>query len=78
VLRGIGSGEMEPLWDRLGELGMPVRVVAGEGDEKFRDLGQRMVALLPDARLTVIAGGHNLPLENPSGLAHAIETLLVS
>jgi 2-succinyl-6-hydroxy-2,4-cyclohexadiene-1-carboxylate synthase len=73
VLRGIGSGEMEPLWDRLGELGMPVTVVAGERDVKFRDLGQRMVALLPDARLTVIAGGHNLPLENAAGLAQVID-----
>jgi 2-succinyl-6-hydroxy-2,4-cyclohexadiene-1-carboxylate synthase len=68
VLRGIGTGEMEPLWDRLAELTMPVAVVVGERDGKFRELGERMVRLLPDASLTVVAGGHNLPLENPSSL----------
>jgi 2-succinyl-6-hydroxy-2,4-cyclohexadiene-1-carboxylate synthase len=69
VLRGIGAGEMEPLWDRLAQLRMPVRVVTGERDGKFRALGERLIGLLPDARSIVIAGGHNLPLENPSALA---------
>jgi 2-succinyl-6-hydroxy-2,4-cyclohexadiene-1-carboxylate synthase len=69
VMRGIGTGEMEPLWDRLAQLTMPVVVVVGERDAKFRELGERMVSLLPDAKLSVIAGGHNLPLENPVGLA---------
>jgi 2-succinyl-6-hydroxy-2,4-cyclohexadiene-1-carboxylate synthase len=69
VLRGIGTGEMEPLWERLTQLAMPATVVVGERDAKFRDLGERMVGLLPDAELIVIPGGHNLPLENPVGLA---------
>jgi pimeloyl-ACP methyl ester carboxylesterase len=65
----MGTGEMEPLWDRLAELTIPVAVVVGERDGKFRELGERMVRLVPDANLIVLAGGHNLPLENPSGLA---------
>ncbi|HWX95512.1 MAG TPA: alpha/beta fold hydrolase [Solirubrobacteraceae bacterium] len=69
VLRGIGTGEMEPLWVRLRDLTMPVTVVVGDRDGKFKTLGERMVGLLPDARLSVIAGGHNLPLENASALA---------
>jgi len=73
VLRGIGTGEMEPLWDRLAELTMPVAVVVAERDGKFRELGERMVRLLPDANLIVLAGGHNLPLENPSGLAGVLD-----
>jgi 2-succinyl-6-hydroxy-2,4-cyclohexadiene-1-carboxylate synthase len=32
-LRGIGTGSMQPLWDRLGELEIEVMVVAGERDE---------------------------------------------
>jgi 2-succinyl-6-hydroxy-2,4-cyclohexadiene-1-carboxylate synthase len=74
VLRGIGTGEMQPLWGRLGELAMPVTVLAGERDQKFRALGQRMVELLPDAALVVLAGGHGLPLENPRGLGAALAT----
>jgi 2-succinyl-6-hydroxy-2,4-cyclohexadiene-1-carboxylate synthase len=73
VLRGIGTGQMEPLWDRLAELTMHVAVVVGERDGKFRALGERMVRLLPDASLTVITGGHNLALENPSALAAALD-----
>src|SRR5271168_2761562 len=72
VLRGIGTGEMRPLWDRLGELGMPVTVVVGERDAKFRALGARMVELLPNAELIVLAGGHGLPLENPRAVADAL------
>jgi 2-succinyl-6-hydroxy-2,4-cyclohexadiene-1-carboxylate synthase len=71
VLRGIGTGQMQPLWERLGELTMPVTVVVGERDAKFRALGQRIVSLLPDGELAVVAGGHNLPLENPRALATA-------
>ena len=72
VLRGIGTGEMEPLWDRLGELTMPVTVIVGDRDAKFHALGQRMTALLPHADLVVLQGGHRLPLENPAALAKAL------
>lgn len=73
VLRGIGTGEMEPLWERLGQLTMPVTVAVGDRDTKFRELAERMVRLLPAATLTVIAGGHDLPRENPSALAGVID-----
>ncbi len=72
VLRGLGTGEMEPLWGSLEKLTTPVSVLVGDRDTKFRELGQRMVELLPDARLIVVPGGHNLPLENPSAVAEAL------
>jgi 2-succinyl-6-hydroxy-2,4-cyclohexadiene-1-carboxylate synthase len=73
VLRGIGSGEMKPLWDRLGELAMPVTVLVGDRDAKFRALGQRMVESLPLAELVIAPGGHGLPLENPAAVAGALD-----
>jgi 2-succinyl-6-hydroxy-2,4-cyclohexadiene-1-carboxylate synthase len=72
VLRGIGSGEMEPLWDRLSELTMPVTVLVGDRDAKFRVLGQRMVKSLPQAELVIVSGGHGLPLESPAAVADQI------
>jgi 2-succinyl-6-hydroxy-2,4-cyclohexadiene-1-carboxylate synthase len=72
VLRGIGSGEMTPLWERLGELAMPVTVLVGDRDAKFQALGRRMVELLPDGELAVVAGGHVLPLERPGAVARAL------
>src|SRR5207302_613101 len=72
ALRGIGSGEMEPLWGRLGELAMPTTVIAGERDWKYRPLARRMVGLLPDAELVVVPGGHRLALESPAAVAEAL------
>jgi 2-succinyl-6-hydroxy-2,4-cyclohexadiene-1-carboxylate synthase len=72
VLRGIGSGEMTPLWSRLGELTMRVTVLVGDRDAKFRVLGERMVELLPHGELVVVPGGHGLPLENPGVVARAL------
>ena len=43
-LRLAGTGTQEPLWDRLGELTLPVLVVVGGRDTKFTDLGRRLVA----------------------------------
>jgi 2-succinyl-6-hydroxy-2,4-cyclohexadiene-1-carboxylate synthase len=72
ALRGIGTGEMAPLWDRLGELAMPVTVLVGERDGKFQALGRRMVGSLPDARLLVVPGGHGLAFETPAAVAGAL------
>ena len=41
-LRGLGTGVMPPLWERLGELAMPVTLVVGERDAKFRAIAERM------------------------------------
>lgn len=74
ALRGIGTGGMEPLWNRLGELTMPALVVAGECDAKFRAIAERLVAALPAARIVVVpAAGHALPREAPGGVAAAIQ-----
>jgi 2-succinyl-6-hydroxy-2,4-cyclohexadiene-1-carboxylate synthase len=73
ALRGLGTGAMEPVWGRLGELFVPVTVLAGERDQKFVGLGRRLAALLPEARLEIVAGaGHGLPLEAPAAIAAAL------
>ena len=73
ALRGLGTGVMPPVWDRLGELAMPVRVLAGERDSKFRVLGTRLAAAIPDARFRAVPGaGHAVHLERPEGVAEAL------
>ncbi len=69
--RGLGTGEMQSLWGRLGELAMPVTVLVGARDDKFRRIGERMIARLSAAELVVVAGGHSLPLESPGAVARA-------
>jgi 2-succinyl-6-hydroxy-2,4-cyclohexadiene-1-carboxylate synthase len=73
ALRGIGTGVMAPLWERLGDLEMPVAVLAGERDAKYVALARRLVAALPAGTLTIVPGaGHALPLEAPAAVAAAI------
>jgi 2-succinyl-6-hydroxy-2,4-cyclohexadiene-1-carboxylate synthase len=73
ALRGLGTGVMEPLWDRLPELDLPVTLIAGERDEKFRSIAERMRERLPRAELTVVPGaGHAAQLERPELVAAAI------
>jgi 2-succinyl-6-hydroxy-2,4-cyclohexadiene-1-carboxylate synthase len=73
ALRGLGTGEMPPLWDRLGELAMPVDLVVGERDEKFRAIAERMAERIPAARVHVVAAaGHAAHLEQPGALAELL------
>jgi 2-succinyl-6-hydroxy-2,4-cyclohexadiene-1-carboxylate synthase len=73
ALRGLGTGVMAPLWDRLPQLAIPVTLVVGERDAKFRAVAERMAAALPDARLHVVEGaGHAAQLERPEAVAAAI------
>jgi pimeloyl-ACP methyl ester carboxylesterase len=73
VMRGLGTGEMEPLWGRLAEISMPVSIIVGARDEKFVAIGRRMAGLIKGSRLLVVRGGHGLPLENPRAIAAALE-----
>jgi 2-succinyl-6-hydroxy-2,4-cyclohexadiene-1-carboxylate synthase len=73
ALRGLGTGVMPSLWDRLGELALPVDLVAGERDEKFRAIAERMAGALPDARLHVVPGaGHAVQLEAPDAIVELL------
>ena len=64
ALRGLGTGVMEPLWDRLPELAIPVTLIAGERDAKFRGIAEAMRERLPNAQLVVVEGaGHAVQLE---------------
>jgi 2-succinyl-6-hydroxy-2,4-cyclohexadiene-1-carboxylate synthase len=70
ALRGLGTGVMEPLWDRLGELAIPVTLIVGERDAKFRAIAERMAGAIPRSALEVVPGaGHAVQLERPETVA---------
>jgi 2-succinyl-6-hydroxy-2,4-cyclohexadiene-1-carboxylate synthase len=72
-LRATGTGTQAPLWDRLGEIVVPVLVLAGEYDAKFRALGERLASTIPEATFDVIAdAGHSVHLEQPAATADAV------
>jgi 2-succinyl-6-hydroxy-2,4-cyclohexadiene-1-carboxylate synthase len=75
ALRGLGTGVMPSLWERLGELAMPVELVVGERDEKFRAIAERMGLALRDARLHVVPGaGHAVHLEVPDAIVEILRS----
>jgi 2-succinyl-6-hydroxy-2,4-cyclohexadiene-1-carboxylate synthase len=74
ALRGLGTGALPSLWERLGELQMPVVLMVGERDAKFQAIAQRMARALGRAEVVVVAGaGHAVHLERPDQVAQAIE-----
>lgn len=73
ALRGLGTAALAPVWERLGELAMPVTLVVGERDEKFRWIANGMSRLLRDSRVVVVSGaGHAVHLEAPDRVAEII------
>jgi 2-succinyl-6-hydroxy-2,4-cyclohexadiene-1-carboxylate synthase len=79
-LRLAGTGSQEPLWDRLAELGersLPVLLIAGELDGKYRDQASRMASAIgPSARALIVSGaGHACHLEQPQIVSAAISAM---
>jgi 2-succinyl-6-hydroxy-2,4-cyclohexadiene-1-carboxylate synthase len=73
ALRGLGTGALPSLWDRLGELGMPVALVVGERDFKFRTIAEEMAPAISDVQVVVVPRvGHAVHLEAPEAVADLI------
>ena len=69
ALRGLGAGAVPPLWAALPALELPVTLIVGERDAKFRAIAAAMATRLPRARVTVVSGaGHAVHLEAPDRL----------
>ena len=76
-LRVLGTGAMPSLWNRLGELRMPVALVTGRDDAKFDRLaGMMLERMRTDVTHTRVDGGHAVPLEQPEVLGGFILAFL--
>jgi 2-succinyl-6-hydroxy-2,4-cyclohexadiene-1-carboxylate synthase len=72
-LRVLGQGAQPSNWERLGELRMPVLLIAGSLDTKYVDIAHRMAARIADARVEVLPdAGHACHLEQPERVAHLL------
>lgn len=73
AMRGLGTGALPSAWVRLGELEMPVTLVVGERDEKFRSVADQMAERMQTARVEIVPGaGHAVHLEAPMRIAEVI------
>lgn len=79
-LLNAGTGSMAPLWERLGEIVVPVLVLAGERDEAFSVLGRRMAERIgSNARFESVPGaGHAAHLVAPAATTSAVRSFLDS
>ncbi len=75
-----GTGAQDPSWHRLGQLEMPVLVMAGTNDTKFASIATRMAAEIGDnATLALIEGaGHAAHLEQPDRFLAALRPWLAT
>lgn len=74
-LRGLGPGVVEPMWGRLGELRMPVAILAGERDARYVEIGRRLGAAIAGSTIEIVPGvGHRLALEAPAAVAAALQS----
>jgi 2-succinyl-6-hydroxy-2,4-cyclohexadiene-1-carboxylate synthase len=72
-LRLAGTGEQQPLWDRLGHLRAPTLVITGALDHTFTELGHRLIETIAGATLAVVPdAGHAVHLERPAVVAHLL------
>jgi 2-succinyl-6-hydroxy-2,4-cyclohexadiene-1-carboxylate synthase len=73
ALRGLGTGALPSLWERLPQLRMPVTLIAGERDTKFTAIAYEMAELVPDATVVIVPGaGHAVHLERPDAIIDAL------
>jgi 2-succinyl-6-hydroxy-2,4-cyclohexadiene-1-carboxylate synthase len=73
ALRGLGTGALPHLWDRLGEVQVPTLLMAGALDRKFVEIARSMAMRMPRARVVEIEGsGHTIHLERPSAWTAAV------
>jgi len=71
------NGKIPALWKELHRIRVPVALIHGENDVKFRTLHERMAGLLPICSIHEIPdAGHAPQLENPSAFLKVFEALL--
>jgi 2-succinyl-6-hydroxy-2,4-cyclohexadiene-1-carboxylate synthase len=70
LLRTAGQGAVEPAWERLHVLTMPVLTLAGVLDDRYREAGRRIARAVPRGRAEVVAdAGHAPHLQRPDAVA---------
>lgn len=75
-LRLIGLGMQPSLWSYLSEVQIPILLIVGALDAKFRAINQQMASICPQASLNVVENsGHNVHFEQPAQFASLINQI---
>lgn len=64
-LRNMGTGNQPSLWEKLAQNQIPLLLLAGEYDDKFKTINVEIASLCPAASLQIVPkSGHNIHFEN--------------
>ncbi len=76
-LRWMGTGAQPSLWESLKNNKLPLLLLSGEFDIKFRDIAREMAVSNPFIRAETIAQcGHNIHFEKPQAFVAAVRKFL--
>jgi 2-succinyl-6-hydroxy-2,4-cyclohexadiene-1-carboxylate synthase len=76
-LRAAGTGAMLPLWDKIGDLKIPVLLVVGKKDRKYAEIAEAMRERIPESTEVEVNGaGHCVHVERPQEFAALTERFL--
>lgn len=77
VLEQLSPGRQTPMWDRLGDLHIPVKLLSGARDREYNRVSRRMDEVIAHSEWTVIAdAGHNCHLEQPLAFGTAVKRFI--
>lgn len=73
-LRGMGTGAQDSFWEKLPMLNVPVLLVVGGLDQKFRGIAKEMDQSLPNSHImTVPEAGHTVHMEKQQLFGKIVE-----
>ncbi|SKB15977.1 2-succinyl-6-hydroxy-2, 4-cyclohexadiene-1-carboxylate synthase [Planktothrix sp. PCC 11201] len=76
-LRYLGTGNQMSLWEKLPKNQIPLLLLVGELDHKFKQINQEINQLCPVSQLQIIPNcGHNILIENPQAWINVIVKFL--
>jgi 2-succinyl-6-hydroxy-2,4-cyclohexadiene-1-carboxylate synthase len=76
-LRYMSTGHQPSLWERLPENQVPLLLLVGGQDTKFRAINTEMADLCPQAKLSILRDcGHNIHWERPTLFAQQVREFL--
>jgi len=77
IIEHLSPGRQTPMWDRLAELHIPIKLFSGAKDREYGRVCRRMIDMITHGEWTVIAdAGHNCHLEQPLAYGIAVKRFI--
>jgi 2-succinyl-6-hydroxy-2,4-cyclohexadiene-1-carboxylate synthase len=77
-ITGFGSGVVEPAWNSLASIDIPVLMLAGESDIRYCKIAKEASSLIRLAECRIIpSAGHRVHSDNPDGYIQAITSWIL-